>query len=316
MIRNEAFRLRVKDEVRTDPCRPVKRAYDSTVSDLRRQERGRARQRQPVSEFHSLRSTLSRAKREGVPNIPHHIRDVNIVNPWDKTWSDERYLLHCDSYWGIAVFATDENLTVLHKCKELYIDGTFRSTPHPYKQFVTVHGKYHGRLLCLASCMLSGKTIGHYRQFLECLKTAIRRLTSHRLKPTMVVCDFEQSLILSVQSEFPRAKVSGCYFHYCQSLYKKVNNLGLAIPYRRDPQLKEAIRKCFALGYLPLALVRQTFVQFRTSRRIQHLIATYPHFDDFLDYIVAVYFRGPYPPVMWNVFTRDASNRTNNHVEG
>jgi hypothetical protein len=101
MIREEAFRSHVKHGVRGDPCRPVKRSYDAAVSDLRRQERGRPRQRQAVVEFHTLRSSLARAKSEGVPKIPHRVRDVNIVNPWDETWSDERYLLHCDNSWGL-----------------------------------------------------------------------------------------------------------------------------------------------------------------------------------------------------------------------
>jgi hypothetical protein len=315
MIAEEAFRSDLKDAIRFDPCRPVKRSYDAAVCDVRRQDRGRVRHRQPM-EFTSLRSCLQRTKCEGVPIIPRRIGDVNVVNPWDVTWSDQRFLLHNDNHWGVLVFATDENLNVLRKCKELYIDGTFRSTPSPYKQYVTVHGKHHGRLLCLASCLLAGKQIGHYREVLQCLKREVRRITHHRMKPTRVVCDFEQSIILAIETEFPRAKVSGCYFHFCQSLYRKINSLGLGLAYRQDPQLGEAIRKCFALGYLPLAVVRQTFQQFRASRRIRHLINQYPNLDDFMEYVNATYFTGPYPPLMWNVYTRDSSNRTNNHVEG
>jgi MULE transposase domain len=316
LIDAESFRSDVKAGVRFDPCRPVKRSYDSAVCDLRRNERGRTRHRQPVQEFHSLRSSLSRCKREGVPNIPRRIDDVNIMNPYDESWSGEQFLVHSDNQWGVQVFATEENLKVLRKCKELYVDGTFRSTPPPFKQFVTIHGKYHGRLLCLASCLLAGKQIGQYRQFFQCLKREVRRITHRRLKPTRVVCDFEQAIILAIETEFTGAKVSGCYFHFCQSLYRKISSIGLATPYRRDQRLGEAIRKCFAVGYLPLAVVRQTFLQFRGSRSIRRLTARYPDLDVFLNYVSSTYFTGPYPPLMWNVYTRDSSNRTNNHVEG
>ena len=36
IIKGERFRVTVKDAVRVDPCRPVKRAYDTVVVDLRR----------------------------------------------------------------------------------------------------------------------------------------------------------------------------------------------------------------------------------------------------------------------------------------
>ena len=36
----------------------------------------------------------------------------------------------------------------------IYIDGTFKTCPAPYSQFVTVHGNFHGRVrLSLLSCV-------------------------------------------------------------------------------------------------------------------------------------------------------------------
>jgi hypothetical protein len=70
------------------------------------------------------------------------------------------------------------------------------------------------------------------------------------------------------------------------------------------------------MGYLPLAVVRHSFSQFCASRRFQRLSATYRQLHDFINYIDTTYFRGPFLPVMWNVYSRDNSNRTNNHVEG
>jgi len=314
MIADEQFRQSAKAAVRDDPSRPVKRAFDAAVSDVRRQ--GRQRDRQHVREFRSLRSALSRAKRESVPRIPRSIDHVHIVSPWADTWSDERFLLCNDRHWGIAAFATDENLEILQKCKEVYIDGTFRSTPPPYKQFVTIHGKFDGRVLCLVSCLMGGKTTGHYRQVFQCLKTAVRRLTRRRLKPRRIVCDFEQAIILAAETEFPRVAISGCYFHFCQSLYRKIQTLGLTTQYGTDLRLQKSIRMLMSIGYLPVAVVRHTFTQFCQSQNFNVLSTTYPQLDDFVEYISSTYFNGPFPPVMWNIYTRDSSNRTNNHVEG
>jgi hypothetical protein len=251
-----------------------------------------------------------------VPAIPRSSGDVGIYPPWSETWSGERFLLKLDNYWGVAIFATDENLSALRKCKEVFIDGTFRSTPAPFKQYVTMHGKYHGRVLSLVSCLMTGKTTGHYRKVFKVLKQSIRRITHHRFQPQKLICDFEQSLIIAANTELPTAHVTGCYFHYCQSLYRKIQELGLHQPFRTDMQLQKAVRMILAIGYIPVAIIRMAFTQFRTTRGVVQLTQTYPLLNDFLDYVWAIYFIGPFPPIMWNVYNRDASNRTNNHVEG
>jgi len=148
------------------------------------------------------------------------------------------------------------------------------------------------------------------------LKTSVRRVTHHRFRPARVMCDFEKSLIQAVQAQLPGAVISGCYFHFCQSLYRKVQDLGLAITaYVNDLQLQKAIRMLMGLGYLPVSLCRQQFTLFRGSGRVRMLVATHPLLNDFMDYIERVYFNGPFPPTMWHVFTRDNSNRTNHYVE-
>jgi MULE transposase domain len=316
MVRDDEFRQTAQRVIRNDPSKPIKRAYDYVLREQRRNEQRSGVQRQPIREFVNIRSSLSRAKSSLVPNLPDDIHSVVIASPWSETWSSDRFLLHIDPNLGIAIFCTDENLKILRKCKEIYIDGTFRSCPKPYKQYVTVHGKYHGRVLCLVSTLLTGKTSRQYRHLLRTLKTSVRRVTHHRFRPARVMCDFEQSLILAVQAQLPGAVVSGCYFHFCQNLYRKVQQLGLGPAYERDQQLQKAVRMLMALGYLPVALCRQQFTLFRASGRVQTLIATHPQLDDFIDFIDRVYFNGPFPPAMWNVFTRDNSNRTNNYVEG
>lgn len=72
MIQDEDFRGRVRASVRADPCKPNKLSYDYTLSEQRQHKRSRGKQRQPLPELRSMRSSLSRAKRE-VPNIPRNI---------------------------------------------------------------------------------------------------------------------------------------------------------------------------------------------------------------------------------------------------
>jgi hypothetical protein len=131
MIRDEDFRQTARSVIRNDPSRPIKRAYDYVLREQRRNEQTTGAQRQPVREFVNIRSSLSRAKSCLVPNLPDDIHSVLIDSPWSENWSSERFLLHIDPNCGIAIFCTDENLKILRKCNEIYIDGTFRSSQNP-----------------------------------------------------------------------------------------------------------------------------------------------------------------------------------------
>ena len=74
----------------------------------------------------------------------------------------------------------------------------------------------------------------------------------------IVVSYYEQSLIAAVETELPNTRISGCYFHFGQNLWRRVQSLGLARDYRQNRRLKKTIRKVIAIGYLPMALVKQT----------------------------------------------------------
>ena len=75
---------------------------------------------------------------------------------------------------------------------------------------------------------MTGKLIGQYRELFHVLKRTLRRASGHRWRPESVISDFEQSLIAAIETEIPNARLSGCYFHFGQNLWRKVQSLGLA----------------------------------------------------------------------------------------
>jgi hypothetical protein len=111
-------------------------------------------------------------------------------------------------------------------------------------QFLTIHGRYHGRVLPLVMCLLAGKQVGLYRQVLQHVRQQVRARTGHRLQPRTIICDFEYSLILAVQTELPRSPISGCYFHLCQSFWRKITKLGA---FRRHERLKNFYERSWSL---------------------------------------------------------------------
>ena len=70
-----------------------------------------------------------------------------------RTWNDVPFMTHQDNDWGLLMFATNDNYRILQRCRVVYIDGTFKTCPRPYVQYVTIHGKFRGRVLPLVMCL-------------------------------------------------------------------------------------------------------------------------------------------------------------------
>lgn len=229
IIRREALINEARDNIAADPTKPVRRIYDEVAA------------RQPLQssdddvlpEFDSVRTALRRERRKKYPAIPHSVNDVVIDGPWAETWTGKRFLCHQGNAWGIVIYMTKRDAERLSRCRKIFVDGTFKICPKPYVQVLTVHGLYYSRVLPFAFCLLRSKEVGVYRQVFQNLKCRIRHVTHHAFRPRRVVCDFELSLLTALETELPGAARKGCYFHFCQSLWRRIQALGLARAYRR-----------------------------------------------------------------------------------
>ena len=171
LIEKSEIKSKLVETVKQDPSVPIKRVYNTIV---RTHQRGGG-DVESIPRFSNIKSAMTRARQEFVPNIPHSVDDVVIEDTWGETWSGDDYLLHQDNGWGILIFAMTENLRCLCKCADVYMDGTFRTCPAPYAQFFTIHGKYRNRVILFASCLTEEKNIGQYRQKLQTLKRRIHK---------------------------------------------------------------------------------------------------------------------------------------------
>ena len=314
MTEHIGIRRDMQEVIGQNPTLPVRRIYDGEVARLHRQGGG---DRPTIPNSSSVKSSIERRRRTMMPPLPATLADVQIAGPWAETWLGSRYLQHLDNQAGIAVFATDENLQKLAQCHTVYMDATFRVCPPPYTKqswetsmalsFPSSTFSWIPKLL-LTTNMFSRKSKHVY----------VRALTHQRWRPGMVITDFEIARQTAVRGEFPATAVRACYFHFTQSLWRKIQDLGLAVAYRQNRRIKEILRKVMALGYLPQALMRVNFTNLENARRTRHLAVQNPSVDDFFRYIRNTYVgqAATFSPDVWNVFNRDMSKRTNNNVEG
>ena len=153
---------------------------------------------------------------------------------------------------------------------------------------------------------------------MQTVKRRVITYTGNQLQPSYVVCDFEMSIKIAVENELPNAEVNACYFHFAQSLWRRIQAVGLVSAYRQHRSVRMALRKITALAFLPVLLVRQNLNTFLTSRQWQRVRQRYPAVDDLMNYFQRTYMNanGNFSPTLWNVYDRSISTRTNNVMEG
>ena len=105
---------------------------------------------------------LHHARQRLVPPIPRNVDDVNIDEEWANTWQGFRNLVHLNNGWVITVFVTDANIETLENCRHVCIDGTFRTVPNPYRQFLTVHEECNDWVLFRVSLLMVEHNIASY----------------------------------------------------------------------------------------------------------------------------------------------------------
>ena len=65
------------------------------------------------------------------------------------------------------------------------------------------------------------------------------------------VIDFEPAMWKAAPRVFPGIDIKGCCFHWCQCVWRKIQELGLVTSYKNDPGTFKLCRQLMALPYLP-----------------------------------------------------------------
>ena len=73
-----------------------------------------------------------------------------------------------------------------------------------------------------------------YSAVLEAITDAAEEFDIDMCYPDRFMTDFEVAIINACRENFPESEISCCYFHFKQSLYRRVQDVGLQIPYN-DP---------------------------------------------------------------------------------
>ena len=151
---------------------------------------------------------------------------------------------------------------------------------------------------------MKGKSKQDYADVFNAIFLEMRGLELS-FQPREIMSDFEGGLEQAVSECFPFCWHRGCYFHFSQAIWRKVQKLNLAKLYKRNDTARLQIRRLFALAFVPVGMVRACFDELQNSA----METLQPLFN---------YFRRQWieriRSEMWNVC--GVKLRTNNHCEG
>lgn len=242
-------------------------------------------------------------------DIPDRFADVIL---YDSGPGDDRMLL----------IGCPELLDGLARANTWIADGTFKVVPSVFFQLYSIHFNFaDGVNPAGVYCLLINKTTETYRRLLDQLRVLIPAAA-----PQKILVDFERAAMNEFSTAYPNATVSGCYFHLCQSILRKVNEIGLKTDYENDDNVRQYIRCLPALAFVPPEDVDEAFDILADS-----MPQDVHHLDELTTFFEHTYVRGRrqrgrghnfgpalFPVQNWNQHAAGVSGiaRTTNAVEG
>jgi len=151
----------------------------------------------------------------------------------------------------IIIFSLQTCVDVLKRTKIIYMDGTFSTCPSEFYQVYILHASVDNIIIPVVYALLQRKNKETYIELLTALKDKFESLS-------MISIDFECSVILAIKQVFNNeVSVQLCFYHLNQSIWRKVQELGLAVRYKQDKQFREAVKMIPALAFLPANIVKK-----------------------------------------------------------
>lgn len=265
-----------------------------------------------VPQFSNLKTTLYRQRNQahGVQQEPRSRDDINLDENTLRMTDGSSFLLGDNNEGArVLIFSSSKGRECLKTHSKFFMDGTFKSSSSQFTQLYTIHVDLGStaeetNVAPVVFALLPNKAADTYIRLFNIIKTEIPEWN-----PTEINVDFEAAAIKAIKEVFPSVKVQGCFFHLAQSIWRKVQDVGLTESYKTNQEIRLVIRKCAALAFLPPEDVEEGFINIHSNAPDDDKLV------QFFDYFVDQWLENSQIPLdMWNCYNR--RHRTNNSVEG
>jgi len=294
-----------------------------------------------VGNLETCKRDLRRQRRGCLPKDPTSLRDLVIPEEWKSTGTANlrTFLVHDsgqDAGQRVVVYASEQQLRHLGQADTWYMDGNFAMSPNVFEQLYVIRAPLGDTAVSCVYAFLSGKSSDVYQEMLQAVVSKMEELLIYP-DPRIVITDFELAAIQSVSAVLgPHVITQGCFYHLCQSTWRKVQELGMTQLYRDNDDVKLFCGMLDGLAFLPQDKVHDG-MQFLKQRTPQGMDSLVQYFD--ATYVTGTFRRAQPTPAqgndtlpslrlrripprfdipVWNVHqaTIDGRDRTNNNCEG
>ena len=216
--------------------------------------------------YHGCRSQMQRARRQHQLAPPKDRHSGDLSGAWSQTNANQSFILYQDNY--MLIFTTDENLKILAALDIMYMDGTFKFSPHLYQQMYSLHGSYRDHVVPLVYTLLSTKSRQSHHTMFSKVHDRMAELDLV-FNPATIFSDFGSVIITAMRHLFPASQHRGCYFHHTQAVWRQVQTIGLQTAYEMEHEIRRSVRSLMALAFLSIIAVRPAFDTLRQKPVVQ-----------------------------------------------
>ncbi len=155
-----------------------------------------------------------------------------------------------------VIFFANILFTLAPQLKDLSFDGTFFVVPKIFMQLFTLMAVVNNHSFPLIFVLMTAKTQVLYEAVISTVRDFFPELL-----PDFLMGDFELASRNALELHFPTATLGGCQFHFSQSLWKKIQKLGLSKLYMTNKDFQKYVRTTMSLPYLPSSEIQSASEQ-------------------------------------------------------
>jgi hypothetical protein len=257
-----------------------------------------------LPKYKSLNDKCARIKKLVFKNFKPFFDDIPLFLQTDL--NNNKFLQYdtgVNSLDRFIIFFSENNVNHLKHVDVVLVDGTFWSVPYNFQQLVTINCFMFGRFYPLCYfVMQSKKTLSYFEAFKK-----FKNMTGANFKT--IVVDFETGLINALSLVFSDSSIFGCTFHFGQSMWRKIQNLGLSNDYKKDKNIRKILRMALNLIFVPIEKVKAEFARIFEKAKT-HSSEKIIEFLNFLfnNYIGEVGKKPLYNIEFWNCHSRVLRN--------
>ncbi|CAH0562759.1 unnamed protein product [Brassicogethes aeneus] len=209
----------------------------------------------------NFRNLIYRSRALAIPRIPHTTEQFAELLE-DPRFADElglegrrffRKLIPSNDNGGntlLFISPTIEQLVTSapERSGSLHVDGTFKVTPRVGRvyQLLTIFIFKHSTDFPFAFALMERKNTSSYVALFRQIVNLIPNIN-----PVNCLTDYEEGLRRAIAEVWPNCRLKGCWFHYCQAVFRKSRTLGLQYP--ANDEKRALVKMAMALPLLPAA---------------------------------------------------------------